>query len=250
VIVAVHGKPGGGKTWTCVKIITDDLLNGRVVVTNVKLRDGWSDELASAGWRRFTSRHRRARRAAKLRRLYLFVQNMDELLRVFHERPDRYPRSSENLCEGWWTVVLDEAHKWLNNREWKDERRQVYGSWFAEHRKLGCDVFLLSQHIDAIDKQVRDRVEYVVTLKNLKRLQVMGVSLIPWNLFLAVWVWADGSTPTKRAIAKRRLYGLDWRRALYDTFQLYGAVRRADAIEMPRPDTETAEALHCRAELL
>jgi len=96
-------------------------------------------------------------------------------------------------------------------------------------------VYLLSQHMDAVDKQVRDRVEYKVTLRNLKRVRIAGVPLMPINYFLAIWEWSQGSSGSKKSIAKRRFYGLDWRRGLYDTFQTYGRVRGLEAVVMPRP---------------
>jgi len=235
MIAAITGTPGSGKTYTCVKTIVDDLCKGRVVVTNVKLVDDWAYQVVNSGWRRVLPRSAKEARARELERYYRFVESMEELLLVWVDRPAKYARSSEGLCEGWWTVVLDEAHQWLNNRQWKDDNRQIYGSWFAEHRKVGADVFLLSQHMDAIDKQVRDRVEYKVTLKNLRRVRIAGIPLVPFNYFLAIWEWTQGATAGKRQIAKRRFYGLDWRRGLYDTFQTYGRIRGLNAIVMPRP---------------
>jgi hypothetical protein len=135
--------------------------------------------------------------------------------------------------------VIDEAHEWLNSRTWEDENRAAYISFFSEHRKRGWDGYVISQHIDSIDKQLRDRFEYQVTLRNLRRAKIAGIPIAPFNLFLAIWVWRQGPTTGAKHVAKRQLYGLTWERRLFDTHAFVGALEAGtdddpDAVWLPR----------------
>jgi hypothetical protein len=147
--------------------------------------------------------------------------------------------------EGRGVMVLDEAHYWLNARNWGADDREAIVTFFTQHRKLGWDVYLIVQDAEMIDKQVRRLIEFHVELKNLRRVKVcLGLlPLSPVNLFLANWWW-HGMRHVKPV--KRELNRLTWQRRLYDTTQLHHGIEQdgdADALWLPRqPDDAGALA--------
>ncbi len=234
MIVAVTGSPGSGKSFFAVRLIADTLESGKLVATNVTLIEGWERRLAKGHILRRLWPKLRRRREREFHERSVYTESLAELMNV----------RARGKGEGRLVVVLDEAHEWLNNRLWKDEGRGDLIGFFAQHRKLGMDIYLITQHLDSIDAQVRRLVEFHVVLRNLKRFRLMGIPLIPINLFLAIWIWAAGPQ-TQRHIAKRHMFRLDWRRKLYDTFGLHqGLEQEGDGYTwLPRvPDAHPPQA--------
>jgi hypothetical protein len=212
VILAVTGTPGSGKSFRLVCEIAQHLQAGGWVATNVRLREDWPERLARRSL--LTRFVRPSQRERIYRDRFIFSEDVDELLRVSLPAP-----RSRQAWEGRGLWVLDEAHENLNSRTWGDENRLKVVKWLSRSRHRGWDVRLGTQHFDSLDKQLRDRVEYEELVRNLKRAQIAGVPVVPFNLFLAIRIWRGGPT-AQRFIAKRSLYLLDDRRRLYDTHGL------------------------------
>jgi hypothetical protein len=231
VITAVTGAPGSGKSFYTVRQIALALDAGKSVATNATLVPGWEYVLARRNPIRHVWRGRIEAKAADYRNRLYYTNDLQELLSI----------KLGGKGEGRGVAVLDEAHEWLNNRSWKDEDRLSVNAWFAEHRKRGWDVYLITQHIDSIDKQVRDRIENHTHLRNMRNLRIAGVRIFPMPVFLAITVWAAGPKTTKH-VAKRELFPLDSRRKLYDSWALVHDeydTADADAIWLPRTSKPT-----------
>jgi hypothetical protein len=220
----VYGPMGSGKSWYAVRQMTRALLAGKVVVTNITLRDGWEHVVADrALWRRLVP-GARARKAAELRSQLHVVTDLDELqrIRVRGTKEDR------------WMVVIDEAHKFLNAREWETKGRNERVGWFTDSRQLGAEVLLLTQAVENVDAQVRRAVEFTTRLRNLRSFKVAGIPIIPVKLFLAITLWDDAS----KSVLKRESYTLNRRLAgIYSTHgTVAGGVRLddPDALWLPR----------------
>jgi adenosyl cobinamide kinase/adenosyl cobinamide phosphate guanylyltransferase len=209
VIYAVTGAPGSGKSFYTVRKIAESLARGKCVATNATLLPGWSERLAKSN------------PITRLRPGGVVSRGADyqDRLHYTNDLAELFSIKLAGKGEGRGVAVLDESHEWLNNRTWKDDDRQEINAWFAEHRKRGWDVYLITQHLDSIDKQVRDRIEFHIRLRNLRNLKVAGVPLLPVPMFMAIHVWASGPR-TQPHIAKREVFRLDWRRKLYDSFAL------------------------------
>lgn len=222
MIAVVEGPPGAGKSYYAVRKVAQALLAGKIVATNVELADDLGEQLARRNpWRRI-SKARTSAKAKEIRSRLWQTDSLDELFRL------RLAGRGESRG----VMVLDEAHSWMNARSWGKEDREAIVKWFTRHRKLGWDVYLISQDAEMIDKQVRGLAEYVVALRNLRKAKVHGIPVSPVNLFVAVWRWhAIGST-----VVKREAYMLGADRRLYDTYQLlFGDDDDADGhIWLPR----------------
>jgi hypothetical protein len=70
-------------------------------------------------------------------------------------------------------LVLDELGASMNTRDWNDRDRKEIIKFFLHTRKLGWDVYLLVQHIDMLDKQIKNAVvEHLVVCKRLDRVKI------------------------------------------------------------------------------
>jgi hypothetical protein len=232
MLFGVTGTPGAGKSYYAVRKIVDNLQRGKLVATNVPLCEGWEVELAkrTLGSRLIPGRVQR--RAAFYRDRSMQVRTLDELMQIQLAGSD----------EGRGVCVLDEAHEWLNSRLWDADKelRQRYVDWFSTHRHAGWDVYLISQHLDSVDKQVRDRVEFNVRLRNMKRARLAGFPIVPMNVFLAVHTW-NGGPQSKKVITKREWFLLDGRRKLYSTHRS-GYELRPGRPTLPRSATPEPSA--------
>jgi zona occludens toxin (predicted ATPase) len=231
VIYLVDGTLGAGKTYYALRQIEAALGAGKVVVTNVTLRDDWAERVARGNPARRISRTAIARRAELYRSRLLVADSLADVMRV----------RVHGKGEGRAVVVLDEAHRWLNARLWNAGRGRdqdpdaiVRGdvvSWLSSTRHYGMDVYLISQHIEDIDKQVRNRVEYRVRLRNLKRVKVAGVRVFPCNVFVAI---SELVSARQAPVAHRDYYLLSKRIAgMYDTHELAAHEVPPDAIWLP-----------------
>lgn len=240
MIYAVKGRPGGGKSYYAARKAIQELMLGKCVVSNVTLRPGWEEKAAQhAYFSRMRGKSIDEIASGLLSRYHqLDPDDTDALRELFRVRV-----AGERESRG--VAILDEAHNWLNARKWNDGDRQDYVAWFTQHRKLGFDVYLLSQAIESIDAQIRRLIEYYVVLRNLKRWKVVGISPIPMNIFIAITVW-DGGPGSEQMIVRREAFPLTWQKDTYFTMGLSHGLaaeyNRPDALWLPRrvPGAEQA----------
>jgi len=214
----VTGPMGAGKSLYGVRRIVEALIDSRYVVTNIELVPDAPERIARH-YSKFSSRKTRRQVADKVKRYYVFEQDMAEAIRY------RLPGSGE--ARG--VFVWDESHNDLNNRSWR-ERRDLFKNertggdvlleWATQLRKLGFVGFLLSQHMDNTDAALRRVCNFAVRLQNQReQIRLLGMRTTPWPLFLAYWYPSNvGLAGTRIPPVKIERYFLSWHRHLYDTF--------------------------------
>jgi zona occludens toxin len=230
MIVVVEGPPGSGKSYSCVTRIYNALNRGQYVATNIQLSEGWALEFAKASRLRRLIPGRVEKLAAKYEANLFMSGDLEELMRV------RLQGKGEERG----LLLLDEAHNWMNSRTWTAGDRERLVRFFTQHRKLGWNVFLVSQRSAAIDAQVRGLCEYRITLRNLRRVRLAGIPVVPFNLFLALWSWESVSNE----LVQRDFYRLNKRIARqYDSLALSHGLEEEgfEAIWLP-PLAEVPEA--------
>lgn len=208
MIAVFEGVPGAGKSFTCVAEIVEALEQGKCVITNVELEPGWEKIAARSNFVRRCIPGAVAKAEARYLDRVFVATSLEELMRV------RIAGEKEGRC----LAIFDEAHNWMNARTWANEDRAPVVRWFTQHRKLGFDVYLVTQRAENIDLQVRALCEYRVTLSNLKRQRMMGIRPIPFNIFRQHWRWEGGN---EKAVAKIKFRRLNKKVArLYNTLAL------------------------------
>lgn len=163
-IYLISGKLGSGKTLSSVGIIRDALLSSRKVATNLDLR---MEKLLGA--RR--GRPRRSDGTSSVHQPIQAVRLPDkptlEDLEMLGSGNDSMDETKNGI------IVLDELATWLNSRTFNDKDRAPVIDWLLHSRKYGWDVYFICQHLEQIDKQVRQSlVEYLVTCRRLDRIKI------------------------------------------------------------------------------
>lgn len=145
---AVTGKKRTGKGLFCVGMIREKLAAGCRVATNM---DIYLDELFGP-WNKST-----------LIRLpdCPTVADLEALGRGYE---GEYDDERNGI------IVLDEASKYFNSRQFGDKERQPMLDWLIHSGKLGWDVYYQMQGLAQVDKQIRDtQIEYHVSVKRTDR---------------------------------------------------------------------------------
>ena len=99
--------------------------------------------------------------------------------------------------EGQTLVVIDECQIIFNCRDFGRKDRNAWVTFFAQHRKLGFNVILITQSDRMIDRQIRSLVEEEVRHRKLNNYGFGGIilSLLTFGRtwFIAIDYWYGGN---------------------------------------------------------
>lgn len=238
----VVGPMGAGKSMYGVRQIVVALTQGKYVVTNVRLLDGWAEKVARHEFPRDRA-DRRERRIRWLEAHYVYEPSLSRAMR--YRLPcarcggdTRECRHTGPFQEGRGVFVWDETHNDLNNRDYQGhgatrelreaekERRRLVIRWATQLRKLGFVGFLLSQHHENTDAQLRRVCNHLIRLQNQRTRGGFG-AIMPrrFTLFLVYWYPAHLADGTRQVEAVRfERYVLPWTRVLYDSWETYHGI--------------------------
>lgn len=156
-IYLISGKLGSGKTLSAVGRIKDALLEGRKVATNLDLR---LENLLP------THAGQPVRKRPVVCMRLPDKPTIDDLSAIGCGN-----ESMDENKNG--IIVLDELATWLNSRTFNDKTRMPVIDWLLHSRKKGWDVYFICQHLEQIDKQVRQAlVEYLVVCRRMDRMKL------------------------------------------------------------------------------
>lgn len=173
MIVFFVGTPGSGKSYEAVKKVADNLRAGRVVCTNIDGMDqpqaqeylknytGLSDYQFKKQFRFLTIDSKNdideVRNFFKTEKVLHLVSEFDPSNDIFEDIHD-YVETP--ICPPGSLIVIDEAHKFFNARDWQDKNNRELADWASTHRHLGYDLILITQDIGKVEKQVRSLTEW------------------------------------------------------------------------------------------
>ena len=140
-VYVVQGKLGTGKTKFAVGKLREALIAGKRTATNLNIT---IEALVPSSNRGVVVR-------------VPDKPTAEQLDAIGHGNPDSYDEDKNGV------MVLDELGSWLNARQFQDKNRAALIDWLIHARKKGWDVYLIVQHADMVDKQVRMALaEYMV----------------------------------------------------------------------------------------
>lgn len=207
-VYLITGKLGSGKTLATVGRIRDYLNQGRMVATNLDLK---LEKLVNP----FAKNTQVIRMPDK--------PTVDDLENL----PTPYEGEYDESKMG--GIFLDECGTWFNTRDYRDKSRQPLINKLLHIRKAGWDVFFIIQHIEMIDKQVRDALaEHIVYCQRADRLglplitplgKLFGMNLRPPKIHLALVKYG---TSTFAPVVDRWVYNGSDLYDAYDTRQVFG----------------------------
>lgn len=119
-------------------------------------------------------------------------------------------------------LYWDECQIWLNSRDWSKSDRRDLIKFFTQHRKMGYDIYLITQFDQMLDKQIRALVEYNFVCRKLNQVGWVGklasVLFLGHPVCVSVQYWYPQKlrVGSQWTIGRKRLY------RLYDSMALFG----------------------------
>lgn len=207
-VYIVQGKLGTGKTKYCVGKLREALAQGRRAATNLDLS---IEHLMPA-----------QNRATVVR--VPDKPTAHDLAVMGHGNPDSYDEERNGV------LVLDELGSWLNSRQFQDAGRRELIDWLIHARKHGWDCYLIVQHLNMLDKQVREALaEYVVrTIRADKlRIPMVGTFLGKYGRMPRFHIARIGLSDAPGLTIDRDFFRGDDLHDAYDTRQVFKDDREA-----------------------
>ncbi|MDO4554647.1 MAG: zonular occludens toxin domain-containing protein [Lachnospiraceae bacterium] len=177
MIYFYSGTPGSGKSLHVAQEIYDSLRCGKNVIANFQI----NEKAVKPLWRR---------KKGSFICVDNWELNTDGLIGFannFHKK-----NADGNIIEGQTLLILDECQLIFNARSWNEKGRNLWNSFFTQHRKYGYDVILVSQFDRLVDRQIRSLIEYELKHRKINNFkffgQVLGL-LSGGALFCYVTYW-------------------------------------------------------------
>jgi hypothetical protein len=224
-VEVIEGSLGSGKSAVAHLKAIMHLKEGGVVATNYGFVDDWAYMLAGQKISVMLGLQDRMKYANSLYSRCFRIGNAESMYALSGDRGAKI----KELCvgkmkkrrEGYGLLVIDEAHKYFNSRDYRNNSGFV--DFFANARKLGWRTIIITHCIENIDKQIRSYVEFQTRFRNLKHVKIpfTPFPVSPIHTFLSITRYAGlgAGAGTK--------YGTDinildkWSASLYDTFEVF-----------------------------
>lgn len=117
-------------------------------------------------------------------------------------------------------LVIDECQLMFNSRDWQSTKdRMDWISFFTQHRKLGYNVILITQHDRLIDRQIRALVEYEVLHRKLNNFKFIGKlvgRLLGGSAFIAITTWYGAKQKVSSEVFGGKKYY-----EFYDSYKMF-----------------------------
>lgn len=201
------GKPGNGKSLHMAEIIYNEMRKGKNVIANFEINESYFDKCKPEKVGKFiympnfywlnnaykgtTAVYRKAleRNSANLYdgvtgNRYSYLDGLYNFALMYHKR-----KPDGRIIEHQTLLVIDECQELFNTRAWNRADRLEWAAFFREHRKLGFDVYLISQDDKVIDKQIRNVLQFEYEHRALKYYKWFGKLLsflAGGNLFVCI----------------------------------------------------------------
>lgn len=174
MIHCVSGRPGGGKSLYGMRLLVDELRRGnRAVFTNLPVKLGPLAEYLSAQGVVGIDRVNLLDDGTQTRWFWRYrpegkIQGVDDPKEwTGGKRPDF------SLAKQGVLYIIDEVHLFFGSREWAETGKEAI-FYLSQHRKLGDDVVIITQHVEHVDKQFRNLAQDFTYLRNLASEQWFG----------------------------------------------------------------------------
>ena len=158
----------------------------------------------------------------------------DQLTPDYLIRYSRQKFGSKQPKEGSILLVIDECQLLFNAREWQQNGRAQWLSFFTQHRKLGYDIILIAQFDRMVDRQIRSLIEHEFIHRKMSNFGWQGkiLSLVfGGKTFVAVKMWY----PLHEKLGTEIFHA---RTSLYSIYDSYATFDAAPCAAAPAPEPE------------
>ena len=201
MIYLYSGTPGSGKSLHVARVIKSTLLLNKPVISNIPINES----------------------LVKHTDKYLYVT--DNMLRpsaLVQYSQDYF--SDKPVKEGQILLIIDEAQRMFNARDWSKSDRAGWNEFFQLHRHYGFDIILVAQFDRMLDRQVRSVIEYEQIHRKVSNYGWRGWILCAFMaapcLFVSVKMWY----PMKERVGSEFFRYSKRLGKLYDTYMTFDAI--------------------------
>lgn len=189
MITGIEGKPGSGKSFYCVVRIIQLLRKGMQVVTNI--------ELNVEALKKYVLEN------------YGYKCGEDQIVILSREESIDFQKYTPEGEQGRnVTVVLDEAGRYFNARDWNRTSRGLL-DYLALHRHYHTDIVMIDQDLNNVDKQFRRLMSEIYRVRDWQNNSPLP---FPWPLpqFRIYQIDYDGKTTIDSWFIKKdkKIYAL------------------------------------------
>ena len=203
MIYLYSGTPGSGKSLHVARVIKNTLMMNKPVIANIPININ-------------TGRCKHAER---------FMYVADEALTpvALVEYSQAYFKDKP-VKEGQILLIIDEAQRLFNARDWGKSDRTGWNTFFQLHRHYGYDIILVAQFDRMLDRQVRSVIEYEQIHRKVSNYGWRGwllcAMMVSPVLFVSVKMWY----PMKERVGSEFFRYSKRLGRMYDTFMTFPAV--------------------------
>lgn len=201
-ITLYTGTPGSGKSFHAARDIVAWLKRGKPLISNFPVNPECVMKKLGKGTLNVS-----------------YSDNSDltvDSLVAYHKKHLKF--GVEHQC----LVVIDEAQVLFNCRDFGKKDRNAWVQFFPQHRKLGYDFLLITQHDRMIDRQIRNVIETEVRHRKLNNYGTGGAVLSLFTgmstWFIAIEYWYGGN---KLMLGKQMFRYQKKYEKVYDSYRLF-----------------------------
>lgn len=217
------GKPGNGKSLHMAQIMYQKLRFGKNVIANFEINEPMvykgrhPERMGCFIYEPNTFWLNNAYKNKTLH--YSYLDGLYNFAFQFHKR-----NAQGQIIEHQTLLVLDECQELFNTRSWNRKDRLEWCNFFRKHRKLGYDVYLISQDDMVIDKQIRNVFEYEMEHRCINNYKLFGKILgllCGGKLFVCITRWyakkgrKDSHIESEFFIGRKKFY------RFYDSYKTF-----------------------------
>lgn len=138
-----------------------------------------------------------------------------ELVKISREFFNSSPIKEDSIL-----LVIDECQLVFNARDWQQNGRNSWLSFFTQHRHYGFEICLIAQFDRMIDRQIRSLIEYNFIHRKVSNFGVKGKLLslcMGGNVFVSVKVWypLNEKVSSEFIHCRKRIY------SVYDSYATF-----------------------------
>ena len=218
----IIGGFGGGKSYSGLRLIRSELLNGnRGICTNLAIDEKkFSKYLGDTYPKINVSLHQRLRILTD-EEIGEFMLHRISRNHLWYDIPAPDKDAEKRGVRPDWSLlrdngifyVIEEAHEFFNSYQWQEIGR-AFRAYKNQNRKFSDDIIFITPQITEIDKQLRISGQSYTQLINLGKKKIKGVRLPPIFLAREYSTIPDRNTSPMNSYT----YGLDLKLAdCYDT---------------------------------
>lgn len=103
-------------------------------------------------------------------------------------------------------IIMDECHRLFNPRDWGRKDRKEWLTFFSEHRHIGYEMILISQHDRQIDRQIRNQFEHEIKHRKINNMHILGF-LFPTTFAFIEYYYGNKMVVSKQFVMFKKKIG-------------------------------------------